>query len=447
MYIDYDKIFEKIDEIGAQSFSRYVYWPKLEEYLRKENSQSKILTDFAFLDRFVNVRADGFHFLKATFGEEYGEYIFDEEVLDSALRKTKDNWQHFPEDKKELFELEYQVYYGNSNERREARKTIQELKKKETSVAADDEDIPDKKFDTYETEIMNGTSKEEAMKKAEESENEKEQSEKQAEPMQTDSADMTQKTETESAAADKETSDTPPEEPAPDTTPPQNPPTDSDSKEESQVDNPPKKDDPQEPAPDSQATTQPAPEQPQNPSMRKETIDAAREQKITPKGYISERMRSSRPLRPLRRMQEDNQPQQQMLDYLRQQKRTLEDSLAQMQDNLDQQKENLLRLQEDKIARDGKIDRLVGQLDDARKHRAELEEVKMKQDVELQRITGELATTRSELEDLKRANHLQSQDSLSSTLENAITQTSRIVLYCTVLAIASIFLVIFAFLR
>lgn len=422
MDIDYDKIFNKISSLVSEGFSRKVYWPKWENFLRQENQNSQILTDSAFLIRLVNERDDGFHFLKATFSNEFGEYIFDEEILDAALRKNKENWQHFSDDKKEEFELEYQLYYGNSKTRHELRKKIQELKETKKKSDDDDEDISDKQFETYENERMNGSSEEEALKKAQDTGNSEQKEENMSPNVITASPTNTQKKDLESSESKVKSSITEPSENQSQSTTKDMPPTNPNESEKTNINDLPENQQPTVSKSDPQTVAQPT-------TSSKQIQDPPTDN-ITPRGFISERMRN-RPPRRLRQAQDDSG--RQMLDHLRQQVRSLEDTV--------------FRMKEEKINREGKIEKLTTQLTDARQHRSELEEIKIKQEIELQRVNNELVTTKSELEDLKRSNHFKSQDSLSGTLENAITQASRIVLYCTALAIASIFLVIFAFLR
>lgn len=439
--IDYDAILNKLEEINANNFSSRVYWQEWEKYLRAENKHSGILTDLAFLTKLANKRADGFHFLKARFGDEYGEYIFNQDVLDSALRKNKENWQHFSDEQQKLFEMQYEFYYGSPAKRQEIRLKLQQLQREIDKEAAKDEDadVPNKKFDTFEDEKENGKSTEEAMQKAKEVEKEDER--KEAESAKENNEEKNQKEMENSVTAPESTEN--PEEKAEQKEPAQSAsPSDS---------TPPPANDASEKGKEEAAETKVAPP----------TTDASTKNQSEEK---EEKVSQGAPLAPA---PEANELFQQKIlnDHLRNRLESLEEELFNLKDERKDLEDEKKKLEEEKgKLKDEKgkaelgsnlqmqnlrsrIERLNLQLTDANKRRAELEENKLQQNLKLDEMTNELNEAKKKLLVLENSNQVISEKELSDSLQHAITQTSRIVLYCTALAIASIFLVVFAFVR
>lgn len=429
--VDYDAILNKLEDINAKNFSSLVYWREWEKYLRAENNHSGILTDTAFLMKLANQRADGFHFLKARFGDEYGEYIFSQDVLDGALRKSKDNWQHFSDEQQKLFEMQYQFYYGTAAKRQELRLKYQQLQREAEKEAAKDEDadVPNKKFDTFEAEKENGKSTEEAMQKAEKVEKEEER--KEAESAKENNEEKNQK-EMENSVTVPERSEEKAEqkEPAQSASP-------SDS-------TPPPSNDASENGKEEVAETKVAP-----PTTDTSTKNESEEKE--------EKVSQNAPLATAPEAKELFQ-QKILNDHLRHRLQSLEEELFNLRDERKELEEEKKKLEEEKgEAKLGsnlqmqnlrsRIERLNLQLTDANKHRTELEENKIQQNLKLDEMTNELNEAKKKLLVLENSNQVVSEKELSESFQHAITQTSRIVLYCTALAVASIFLVIFAFVR
>lgn len=430
--IDYDAILNKLEEINSKNFSSRVYWQEWEKYLRTENNHSGILTDTAFLIKLANERADGFHFLKARFGDEYGEYIFSQDVLDGALRKSKDNWQHFSDEQQKLFEMQYQFYYGSAAKRQELRLKFQQLQREAEKEAAKDEDtdVPNKKFDTFDDEKENGKSTEEAMQKAKEVEKEDER--KEAESAKENNEEKNQK-EMENSVTVPETPEGKAEqkEPAQSVFP-------SDS-------TPPPSNDASEKGKEEAAETKVAPP----------TTDTSTKNESEEKEEKQEKQNV-----PLAPAPEANELFRQKIlnDHLRHRLQSLEEELFNLRDERKELEEEKGKLKDEKgKAKLGsnlqmqnlrsRIERLNLQLTDANKHRTELEENKIQQNLKLDEMTNELNEAKKKLLVLENSNQVVSEKELSESFQHAITQTSRIVLYCTALAVASIFLVIFTFVR
>ncbi|MDU4203384.1 MAG: hypothetical protein E7I13_06615 [Negativicoccus succinicivorans] len=444
---NYDEIFKDLNAIMTNGFNSLAYWPKWEKYLRTENNYSKILTDPAFLIRFANDFADGFNFLKTTFGDEYGEYIFDEEVLDSAIRKTKKNWNHFSDEQKKVFELQYEFYYGSREDRKELRLKLKELKRKAEAetVKDDDNDISDQKFEKFDDEKGLGRSTEDAMEKAKEVEKEGKRKESESE-----SAKENKEEVNEQPSEDiKPTEDV--KSPAPealDEKAEQKEPAQSASPSDS---TPPPSNDASENGKEEVAETKVAP-----PTTDTSTKNESEEKQ--------EKVSQNVPLAPA---PEANELFRQKIlnDHLRHRLQSLEEELFNLRDERKELEEEKKKLEEEKgKLKDEKgeaklgsnlqmqnlrsrIERLNLQLTDANKHRTELEENKIQQNLKLDEMTNELNEAKKKLLVLENSNQVVSEKELSESFQHAITQTSRIVLYCTALAVASIFLVIFAFVR
>lgn len=438
--VDYDAILNKLEEINSKNFSSRVYWREWEKYLRAENNHSGILTDTAFLMKLANERADGFHFLKARFGDEYGEYIFSQDVLDGALRKSKDNWQHFSDEQQKLFEMQYQFCYGSPATRQELRLKFQQFQREAEKEAAKDEDVdvPNKKFDTFEDEKENGKSTEEAMQKAKEVEKE---DTKEAESAKENNEEKNQK-EMENSVTVPERSEEKAEqkEPAQSASP-------SDS-------TPPPSNDASENGKEEVAETKVAPPTTDTPTKNESEEKEGKQEKVS----------QNVPLAPA---PEANELFRQKIlnDHLRHRLQSLEEELFNLRDERKELEEEKKKLEEEKgKLKDEKgeaklgsnlqmqnlrsrIERLNLQLTDANKHRTELEENKIQQNLKLDEMTNELNEAKKKLLVLENSNQVVSEKELSESFQHAITQTSRIVLYCTALAVASIFLVIFAFVR
>ena len=433
---NYDEIFKDLNAIMTNGFNSLAYWPKWEKYLRTENNHSKILTDLAFLIRFANDFADGFNFLKTKFGDEYGKYVFDEEVLDSAIRKEKGNWNHFSDEQQKLFEMQYQFYYGSPTKRQELRLKFQQLQREAEKEAAkdDDADVSNKEFETFETGKENGKSTEEAMQKAKEVE-------KEAESAKENNEEKNQK-EMENSVTVPET----PEEKAEQKEPAQSAsPSDS---------TPPPSDDASEKGKEEAAETKVAPP----------TTDTSTKNESEEKEEKQEKVSQTASVTPT---PEANELFQQKIlnDHLRHRLQSLEEELFNLRDERKELEEEKKKLEEEKgKLKDEKgeaklgsnlqmqnlrsrIERLNLQLTDANKHRTELEENKIQQNLKLDEITNELNEAKKKLLVLENSNQVVSEKELSESFQHAITQTSRIVLYCTALAVASIFLVVFAFVR
>lgn len=427
---DYDAILNKLEEINAKNFSSRVYWQEWEKYLRAENNHSGILTDTAFLMKLANERADGFHFLKARFGDEYGEYVFNQDVLDSALRKNKDNWQHFSDEQQKLFEMQYQFYYGSPAKRQELRLKFQQFQIEAEKEAAKDEDVdvPNKKFDTFEDEKENGKSTEEAMQKAKEVEKEDER--KEAESAKENNEEKNQK--------DMENSVTISE--IPEEKAEQKEPVQSASPSDS---TPPPSNDASEKGKEEVAETKVAPL----------TTDTATKNESEEKEEKQEKVSQNVSLAPT---PETNELFQQKIlnDHLRHRLQSLEEELLNLRNERKELEEEKGKLKDEKGKAElgsnlqmqslrSRIERLNLQLTDANKHRTELEENKIQQNLKLDEMTNELNETKKKLLVLENSKQVISEKELCESLQYATTQTSRIVLYCTGLAIASIFLVIF----
>lgn len=416
--VDYDAILNKLEDINAKNFSSLVYWREWEKYLRAENNHSGILTDTAFLMKLANERADGFHFLKARFGDEYGEYIFSQDVLDGALRKSKDNWQHFSDEQQKLFEMQYQFYYGTAAKRQEIRLKYQQLQREAEKEAAKDEDtdVPNKKFDTFEVEKENGKSTEEAMQKAKEVEKEDERKE------------------AESAKENNEETD--PKEMENSVTVPERSEEKAEQKEPAQIASP------------SDSTPPPSNDAPEK---GKEEIAETKESEE--KEEKQEKISQNVPLAPT---PEANELFRQKIlnDHLRHRLQSLEEELLNLRSERKELEDEKGKLKDEKGKAElgsnlqmqslrSRIERLNLQLTDANKHRTELEENKIQQNLKLDEMTNELNETKKKLLVLENSKQVISEKELCESLQYATTQTSRIVLYCTGLAIASIFLVIF----
>lgn len=425
--VDYDAILNKLEEINSKNFSSRVYWQEWEKYLRAENNHSGILTDTAFLIKLANERADGFHFLKARFGDEYGEYIFSQDVLDGALRKSKDNWQHFSDEQQKLFEMQYQFYYGSPAKRQELRLKFQQFQREAEKEAAKDEDVdvPNKKFDTFEAEKENGKSTEEAMQKAKEVEKEDERKEAKS---AKENNEETDPKEMENSVTVPERSEEKAEqkEPAQSVSP-------SDS-------TPPPSNNASEKGKEEVAETKVAPP----------TTDTSTKNESEGK---EEKVSQNVPLAPA---PEANELFQQKIlnDHLRHRLQSLEEELLNLKNERKELEEEKGKLKDEKGKAElgsnlqmqslrSRIERLNLQLTDANKHRTELEENKIQQNLKLDEMTNELNETKKKLLVLENSKQVISEKELCESLQYATTQTSRIVLYCTGLAIASIFLVIF----
>lgn len=445
--IDLDTIFKTIRDMSVKSFNSREYWPKWERYLRSENNHSKILTDPAFLIRFANDFADGFNFLKTKFGDEYGKYIFDEEVLDSAIRKEKGNWNHFSEEQKKSFELQYEFYYGSPARRRELRLELQKLKRKEAATAAkdDDIDVSNQEFDAFDDEKGIGKSAGEAMEKAKKVAKESERKESESEAAKENKEEVNEQ----SSETAKPTEDVrPPVTENPEEKAEQKEPAQSAAPSDSTL---PPPNDPSEKGKEESEETKPAPP----------TTDTSTTNKLEEK---TEKVSQSAALTPT---PEANELFQQKIlnDHLRHRLQSLEEELFNLRDerkNLEDEKKKLEeekgKLKDEKGEAElgsnlqmqnlrSRIERLNLQLTDANKHRTELEENKIQQDLKLDEMTNELNETKKKLLVLENSKQVVSEKELSESFQHAITQTSRIVLYCTALAVASIFLVIFAFVR
>ncbi len=425
--VDYDAILNKLEAINSKNFSSRVYWQEWEKYLRAENNHSGILTDTAFLMKLANERADGFHFLKSRFGDEYGEYIFSQDVLDGALRKSKDNWQHFSDEQQKLFEMQYQFYYGTAAKRQEIRLKYQQFQREAEKEAAKDEDVdvPNKKFDTFEDEKENGKSTEEAMQKAKEVEKEDER--KETESAKENNEEKNQK-EMENSVTVPERSEEKAEqkEPAQSASP-------SDS-------TPPPSNDASENGKEEVAETKVAP-----PTTDTSTKNESEEKE--------EKVSQNASLAPT---PEANELFQQKIlnDHLRHRLQSLEEELLNLRNERKELEDEKGKLKDEKGKAElgsnlqmqslrSRIERLNLQLTDANKHRTELEENKIQQNLKLDEMTNELNEAKKKLLVLENSKQVISEKELCESLQYATTQTSRIVLYCTGLAIASIFLVIF----
>ncbi|MDU1056658.1 MAG: hypothetical protein E7A37_06400 [Negativicoccus succinicivorans] len=426
--VDYDAILNKLEAINSKNFSSRVYWQEWEKYLRAENNHSGILTDTAFLMKLANERADGFHFLKSRFGDEYGEYIFSQDVLDGALRKSKDNWQHFSDEQQKLFEMQYQFYYGTAAKRQEIRLKYQQFQREAEKEAAKDEDVdvPNKKFDTFEDEKENGKSTEEAMQKAKEVEKEDER--KETESAKENNEEKNQK-EMENSVTAPERSEEKAEqkEPAQSASP-------SDS-------TPPPSNDASENGKEEVAETKVAPP----------TTDTSTKNELEEKEEKQEKQNV-----PLAPAPEANELFRQKIlnDHLRHRLQSLEEELLNLRNERKELEDEKGKLKDEKGKAElgsnlqmqslrSRIERLNLQLTDANKHRTELEENKIQQNLKLDEMTNELNEAKKKLLVLENSKQVISEKELCESLQYATTQTSRIVLYCTGLAIASIFLVIF----
>lgn len=425
--VDYDAILNKLEEINSKNFSSRVYWREWEKYLRAENNHSGILTDTAFLMKLANERADGFHFLKARFGDEYGEYIFSQDVLDGALRKSKDNWQHFSDEQQKLFEMQYQFYYGSPAKRQELRLKFQQFQREAEKEAAKDEDVdvPNKKFDTFEDEKENGKSTEEAMQKAKEVEKEDERKE----------VESAKESNEETDPKEMENSVTVPEEPKEKAE--QKEPAQSASPSDS---TPPPSNDASEKGKEEVAETKVAPDtSTKNESEEKEE----KQEKVSQNVSLAPTPEANELFR-----------QKILNDHLRHRLQSLEEELLNLRNERKELEEEKGKLKDEKGKAElgsnlqmqslrSRIERLNLQLTDANKHRTELEENKIQQNLKLDEMTNELNETKKKLLVLENSKQVISEKELCESLQYATTQTSRIVLYCTGLAIASIFLVIF----